>query len=85
MKTDELFEKENVTNGEAKDYLFAIMNVFIDDEPSESNKSINNEKCWNMMFGAIKDEPDEEIINEHIWRNIKNNFKKYSIYVEHLL
>lgn len=83
-KLEELFKKKEVTNDEAKDFMFAVMDVFVDNEPSETNKSFTNEQCWNILFGAIKDTIDSELINEHTWRNIKNNFSKYSIYVEHL-
>lgn len=83
-KSAELFEKENVTNGEAKDFMFAIMNVFKNNELSKINKNFTNEQCWNILSGAIRNEPDNGLINEHIWRNIKRNFSKYAIYIEAL-
>lgn len=61
---------------DVREHLLAVMD-YADEKESKLNWKFTRERCWNMMFGAIKDDPDDKKISDLVVNNIKREFPDY--------
>ena len=61
---------------EAKVHLLAVMNC-ANDSPSTLNSSYTKGQCWNIMFSAVKDYTETDIVNDLVVSNILKEFPDY--------
>jgi hypothetical protein len=58
------------------EHLLAVMD-YADDNESKLNYKFTREQCWNMMFGAVKDIPEDQEVSDLVVNNIMREFPDY--------